>query len=508
MVDLATFRTFPRASPGRQSAALVAEQDVPAEKGTLTDEALQTRFTQELRAQRRAARTDLRQSEAWAEPEVAPPFVAPLPEPVDLVHTPPALAEPPEPDLEHPGPQGHVAHEGAQAEPETQSVEYQALPGEVPGPHEDFVVPDPPVVHEPHGEMLQDPSIADNEPVFLEPEPPTSDSEYDEGSDGSPSSHEEPIELSSQPHASLAEQDESAPQPLVVHEEPIEAVHVATPEAALEEPAPTLPSPPVPIHEFLAVAAEERARQEAPWPSKPVDEVALPIAPPEPLESETTDPIAAAPEPEIAEAPLVEGEMAAPEARTDYRSDSLLLDYRLLGLANPLVCTVTGKLGDAAPIELTIGRTGLYRPDGFRPAPWSGFAYDVSPDGRTGLVLGTRVLTARGEVPVEDLVPGDTALALRGPALLPIVWIGRSIAALPPVEIAADAFGPGRPGKTLRVGADHPIFMQNMPVLASDLVNGDTIRTLETETAELFHIDVGFAEVLLAEGVPLSSGCR
>jgi hypothetical protein len=92
--------------------------------------------------------------------------------------------------------------------------------------------------------------------------------------------------------------------------------------------------------------------------------------------------------------------------------------------------------------------------------------------------------------------------------LLPIVWIGRSIAVPPPVEIDADAFGPGRPGKTLRVGADHPIFIATMPVSARDLVNGDTIRTLDTETAELFHIDVGVAEVLLAEGVPLASGCR
>jgi len=45
-------------------------------------------------------------------------------------------------------------------------------------------------------------------------------------------------------------------------------------------------------------------------------------------------------------------------------------------------------------------------------------------------------------------------------------------------------------------------------VSARDLVNGDSIRTLDTETAELFHIDVGVAEVLLAEGVPLASGCR
>jgi hypothetical protein len=296
-------------------------------------------------------------------------------------------------------------------------------------------------------------------------------------------------------------------------------------EAALVELPPPLPPRPAPIFDFLTepaapsepaagavmpsfeslepgLEADEAPQEPDLWPFEPPssmrDGETLPIEPPKPLEPAIADPDATLP---AQEAPAL-------AIRQYYSSDPLTLDYRLLGLANPIVCTVTGRLGDATPEPLTIGRTGLYRPDGFRPAPWSGLAYDVSPDGRTGLVLGTRILTARGEVPVEDLVPGDTALALRGPALLPIVWIGRSIAAPPPVEIAADAFGPGRPGRTLRVGADHPIFIQSMPIPAQELVNGSSIRILDTETAELFHIDVGFAEVLLAEGVPLSSGCR
>ena len=380
MVDLATFRTFPRASPGRQPEALVIEQDVPVENGTLTDEALPTRFVQELRARRRATRTGMRQSEAWAAPEDVPPPATANPEPADLALAPASAA----------------AFGGA-----------------------------PPV----------------------------------------------------------------------------------------------LPSAPAPIFDFLAepvtplyaAAPDEAAEDQDAWPFEPPsslrDREALPIEPPKPLEPAIAAPAAAAVQ-SSSDATLEAKEAPALAVRQHYSSDPLALDYRLLGLANPVVCTVTGRLGDDTPKPLTIGRTGLYRPDGFRPAPWSGLAYDVSPDGRTGLVLGTRILTARGEIPVEDLVPGDTALALRGPALLPIVWIGRSIANPPPVQIAADAFGPGRPGRTLCVGADHPIFIQSMPVSARDLVNGDTIRILDTEAAELFHIDVGFAEVLLAEGVPLSSGCR
>ena len=209
---------------------------------------------------------------------------------------------------------------------------------------------------------------------------------------------------------------------------------------------------------------------------------------------------------EPAWAPVAEPVRRRPAPRPHwYRSEKLALDHQLIGLASPLACTVTGALAGAPPVRLSTGRTGLYRPDGFRPAPWSGFAYDASPDCRNGLAAGTRILTVRGEVPVEQLVPGDVALALRGPALLPIVWIGRSIAAAPAVQVEAGAFGPHRPRATLRVGPDQPLFIEAEPVAARALVNGATIRVAATGGMELFHVDVGVAEVLLAEGVPLAS---
>lgn len=198
---------------------------------------------------------------------------------------------------------------------------------------------------------------------------------------------------------------------------------------------------------------------------------------------------------------------SAPPGRPVY-SVSLALEHQFLGLASPAAFSVTGTLGDSAPVRLSIGRTGLYGPDDVHPARLRGFAYETSPDRWTGLAAGTRILTARGEVPVEHLVPGDKALTLRGPALLPILWIGRSISADPPVKIDAGAFGPDRPRCPLYVGVEHALFLETMPVTARELVNGYTIRTLSHGSAELFHIDVGVAEVLLAEGVPLASGRR
>jgi hypothetical protein len=182
--------------------------------------------------------------------------------------------------------------------------------------------------------------------------------------------------------------------------------------------------------------------------------------------------------------------------------------YQLLGAASPDSFVVAGSLESGAPVGLSTGTTGVYRPDGFWPAPWAGAPHDSLSDDRTGLVAGTRILTSRGEMAVEQLLVGDLALCLRGPALLPILWIGRSTASSPPVQIAAGAFGSGRPRRALCVAAGHPVFLDGTRTTARDLVNGGTIRVLEIAAAELFHIDVGAAEMLFAEGLPLGSSWR
>ena len=179
-----------------------------------------------------------------------------------------------------------------------------------------------------------------------------------------------------------------------------------------------------------------------------------------------------------------------------------------LGLAHPLVITLTARLESAEAHELDASASGIYRPTGFRAAPWSGFAYDEANDARIGLAAGTRILTAKGEIEVERLLPGDTALALRGPALLPIAWIGRTVAAEHSVCIDAGALGPNLPRRALCVAADQPIFLAAMPVAARTLLNGSTIRPTGRDGIDMFHIDVGRSEILFAEGLPLSSGER
>ena len=160
--------------------------------------------------------------------------------------------------------------------------------------------------------------------------------------------------------------------------------------------------------------------------------------------------------------------------------------------------TMHAVLPDQPPQPLA-SSTGLYQP-----------ATDAEPQGdpQTGLAAGTRILTARGEVAVELLQPGDAALGLRGPALLPIAWIGRRAAAKPGVQINPGALGPDLPRRALRLAADHPVFIQPNPVPARSLVNGSSIQAVALNNTELFHIDVGASDVLFAEGVPLSSDRR
>ncbi len=176
-----------------------------------------------------------------------------------------------------------------------------------------------------------------------------------------------------------------------------------------------------------------------------------------------------------------------------------------LGLINPVVITLRAKLPDCSSVLLEAETAGIYRPPGFRPAPWSGFAYDQPANLATGLGAGTRILTARGEVEVEKLVPGDAAMTLRGPALLPISWIGRTSGAPSPIQIEPGALGPNVPRRMLCVGPDQAVFIKPVPVAAHTLVNGTTIRRSGAVASELFHIDVGRAEVIFAEGLALSS---
>ena len=127
------------------------------------------------------------------------------------------------------------------------------------------------------------------------------------------------------------------------------------------------------------------------------------------------------------------------------------------------------------------------------------------------------MLTARGEVAVEQLLPSDRLLGLRGPRLTRIAAITRrtvpSGGADAPVRIPAGALGADQPTRDLIVGPDQAVFPDGAePVPARMLVTGDgPIAPASLTHAELFQVALvpypgtEDGDVLLADGVFVAS---
>ncbi len=124
---------------------------------------------------------------------------------------------------------------------------------------------------------------------------------------------------------------------------------------------------------------------------------------------------------------------------------------------------------------------------------------------------GTRILTQRGEVPVEQLRAGDLVVAPgRGAPLKPVRWVGRTrldIAhhrdkrKVAPILIRAGALGGGTPARDLRVSPEHAFLLQGRLVPAHLLVNGSTIvQELWHRTMTYWHVELDEHGVLVAEG--------
>ncbi len=135
---------------------------------------------------------------------------------------------------------------------------------------------------------------------------------------------------------------------------------------------------------------------------------------------------------------------------------------------------------------------------------------------------GTRIVTLRGEVPVEDVAVGDLVLTLSGEGapLKPVVWTGRVTVdlarhpdplAVRPVRMAAGTVEPGMPVRDLVVSPDHGIALEDdrgrrVLVAAHWLVNGATItREPAVEVVAYHHVEVAGHEILMADGMAAES---
>jgi autotransporter-associated beta strand protein len=127
---------------------------------------------------------------------------------------------------------------------------------------------------------------------------------------------------------------------------------------------------------------------------------------------------------------------------------------------------------------------------------------------------GTRILTERGEVAVEDLRVGDLVRTVLDAATAPIIWIGHrhvDCARHPqprkvwPVRVAAGAFGPGQPHTDLFLSPDHAVYVNEVLIPAKHLINGSTITQVPTDRVTYYHLELQQHAVVLAQGLPTES---
>jgi autotransporter passenger strand-loop-strand repeat protein len=127
---------------------------------------------------------------------------------------------------------------------------------------------------------------------------------------------------------------------------------------------------------------------------------------------------------------------------------------------------------------------------------------------------GTRILTDRGEVPVEALRIGDLVATLSG-ALRPIRWIGHRRLEIGrhqappdvcPVRIAAGALADCVPARDLLVSPDHAMLVAGLLVPARLLLNGASVtREDSMRHVTYFHVELDTHDLLFAEGAPAES---
>ncbi|WP_197919392.1 Hint domain-containing protein [Thiosulfatihalobacter marinus] len=132
---------------------------------------------------------------------------------------------------------------------------------------------------------------------------------------------------------------------------------------------------------------------------------------------------------------------------------------------------------------------------------------------------GTRILTPMGEVPVENLQPGDKVVT-RDNGLQEICWTGRKhlsgkeLLARPelrPILIKQGALGPNQPERDMMVSPNHRMLLvsqqaellfdeREVLVAAKHLTHLDGVQQVDTVGIDYIHIMCDSHEVVLADG--------
>ena len=146
--------------------------------------------------------------------------------------------------------------------------------------------------------------------------------------------------------------------------------------------------------------------------------------------------------------------------------------------------------------------------------PLNGTGTQITAEETPCYCRGTLIRTDRGEVAVEDLRIGDRLVTLSG-AARPIRWIGRRSYSgrfasgnrkVLPILFRPGALADGAPRRDLFVSPQHAMFVDDVLIPASALVNGSSIVQLEAvDAVEYFHLELDTHDVILAEGAAAES---
>jgi len=126
---------------------------------------------------------------------------------------------------------------------------------------------------------------------------------------------------------------------------------------------------------------------------------------------------------------------------------------------------------------------------------------------------GTRILTSKGKIPVQDLIVGQTVITLAGEDK-PIIWMGKKTIILPghpkpgtvqPVCIAANALAENVPDRDLWVSPDHAIYLDGYLIPAKELLNNFSIRQDRRREVTYYHIELAQHAVIFAENAAVES---
>lgn len=199
-----------------------------------------------------------------------------------------------------------------------------------------------------------------------------------------------------------------------------------------------------------------------------------------------------------------------------------------ISFANTIVAFGSGKTIDLAALPFTGPPTFTY--DGTTldvissgttvalslPGTFTVSMFGGLNDGHGGTAIvacfaaGTRIMTPHGAIAVERLHQGDEVITFSGHRE-PIRWIGRrrldcrrhpSPERVWPVRIAPNAFGEGRPKRTLMLSPDHSVFNEGVLIPIRFLINDATIAQIELDDITYYHIELDRHDVVLAEGLP------